>query len=153
MEYTLKSLDNFRITGISVRTTNQDSQSDKDIGSLWQRFTEGNLAAQIADKASDDIYCVYTEYESDHTGPYTAILGLRVNSGGSEAPRGFVNVDIPAGNYRVYKLEGKFPESIANTWRQIWKDPIERKYTADFDLYKAGAKSFEETEAVIYLAV
>ncbi|HTE02244.1 MAG TPA: GyrI-like domain-containing protein [Mucilaginibacter sp.] len=152
MEYSIKSLESFHVIGISVRTTNQNSQSDKDIGSLWQRFTEGNLAAQINDKLSDDIYCVYTEYESDHTGFYTAILGCKIK-GGSEAPRGFVSVNIPAGTYQVYKPKGKFPESIANAWREIWKAPISRKYTADFDLYKAGPKSFEETEVEIYLAV
>lgn len=152
MNFSTKSLEDFQLTGISVWTTNQNSQSDKDIGSLWQKFTEGNLAAQIADKVSDDIYCIYTEYESDHTGFYTAILGCKV-SAGSVTPQGFVRIDIPAGHYQVYKPEGKFPDNVANTWRQIWQTAIDRKYTADFDLYKAGAKSFEETEVEIYLAV
>jgi predicted transcriptional regulator YdeE len=152
MEYSTKSLESFRVIGISVRTTNQNSQSDKDIGSLWQRFTEGNLAAQINDKDGEDIYCVYTEYESDHTGFYTAILGCKVKDR-SEAPRGFVGVNIAADTYQVYKPEGKFPGSVANTWRYIWQTPIERKYTADFDLYRSGSKSFEETEVEIYLAV
>jgi len=153
MDYSSKFLEEFEVVGISVRTTNQNSQSEKDIGSLWQRFTDGNMAAQINDRISEDIYCVYTEYESDHTDFYTAILGCKIKTSGSELSPGFVKVNMPAGSYRIYKPEGKFPENVANAWREIWQTNIPRQYTADFDLYKAGAASFEKTEVEIYLAV
>jgi predicted transcriptional regulator YdeE len=152
MEYRTEYIDNFEIVGISVRTTNKNLQSDKDIGSLWQRFTENNMAARIPNKISYDIYCVYTDYESDHTGFYTAILGCKVSEPGI-IPEGFVGVTIASGTYQVYTPKGKFPENIANTWKQIWQADIKRKYTTDYDLYKAGANSFEETQAEIYLAV
>jgi predicted transcriptional regulator YdeE len=142
----------FFVTGLSVRTTNQDGRSQKDIGDLWTRFTTGSLAQQIEGKLSEDIYCVYTDYESDHTGLYTAVLGCRVDNAGSVSG-GFFAALIPAGNYRVYKPQGKFPESVSNTWKQIWRTATDRKYSADFDRYKAGAKSFEETEVDVYLAI
>ena len=142
----------FFVIGISVRTTNKNGQSSKDIGDLWTRFTTQNLAAQIPGKVSDDTYCVYTDYESDHTGWYTAVLGCRV-SDTSHAPDGFFTAYIPDGDYRVYTPQGKFPDCIANAWMEIWVTDIPRKYTADYDLYKAGAKSFEETEVEIYLSV
>ena len=142
------NLPEFFIAGIAVNTTNQDGQSEKDICDLWTRFTTENMAQKIAGKLSDDIYCVYTDYESDHTGRYIAVLGCRVEDADS-VPTALV----PDGDYHIYKPEGKFPDSVANTWRQIWQTPIERKYSADYDLYKAGAKSFEETEAEVYLSV
>ena len=142
----------FFVTGIAVKTTNQNGQSEKDIGSLWTRFMSENLAQQIEEKLSDDIYCVYTDYESDHTGEYTAVLGCKVPDA-NDIPGGFFTALIPAGDYHVYNPQGKFPECVANTWREIWETPIDRKYTADYDLYKAGASSFEETEVEVYLAV
>jgi predicted transcriptional regulator YdeE len=42
---------------------------------------------------------------------------------------------------------------VGNAWKQIWQTDIDRKYTADYDCYKAGAKSFEETEVEVYLAM
>ncbi|MEO6633390.1 MAG: GyrI-like domain-containing protein [Mucilaginibacter sp.] len=150
---TEKSSENeFFLNGISVRTTNKDGQSANDIGGLWTRFTTENLIDQIPDRISDDMYCVYTDYESDYTGPYTAVLGCKVSSlDGITA--GFTGITVPAGEYLVHYLEGQFPANIGAAWQQIWASDIDRKYTADYDFYKAGAKSFEETEARIYLGV
>ena len=142
----------FYLTGISVRTTNQNGQSQIDIGGLWTKFTTENLITQIKDRTSDDLYCVYTDYETDHTGPYTAILGCKVSSL-DNVPDGFIRITVPADEYLVYYLEGQFPANIGKAWQQIWASDIARKYTADYDFYKANPKSFEETEARIYLAV
>ena len=142
----------FYLTGISVRTTNQNGQSQKDIGGLWTKFTTEELIRQIKDRVSDDMYCVYTDYETDHTGPYTAVLGCKVSSL-DNIPGGFTGITIPADKYQVYYLEGRFPANIGEAWQQIWASDIDRKYTADYDFYKADPKSFEETEARIYLAV
>jgi len=148
----LLSEDQFHLLGIAVRTINTDGQAEKDIGGLWTRFTTENLLQQIAGRVSDDVYCVYTDYETDSTGPYTAVLGCKVNAP-DNVPDGFIAVTIPADTYQVYYLEGSFPASISNAWQHIWTSGIERKYTADFDFYKANPKSFEETEARIYLAI
>jgi len=123
-----------------------------DIGDLWTRFMGENLAQQIGNKISDDVYCVYTEYETDHTGYYTAVLGCAVNSL-DEILNDFTNATIPAGTYKIYSLAGKFPDNISEAWRQIWGEAIARAYTADFDLYTADPKRFEETEAKIYIAI
>jgi predicted transcriptional regulator YdeE len=142
----------FYLTGISVRTTNQNGQSQTDIGGLWTKFMTENLMHQIHDRASDDIYCLYTDYETDHTGFYTTVLGCKVNSP-LNIPAGFTGITIPAGKYLEYTLGGKFPENVHAAWHEIWNSEAERKYTVDFDLYSANAKSFEQTEVKIYLAV
>ncbi|MDB4919817.1 GyrI-like domain-containing protein [Mucilaginibacter sp.] len=148
----ISSQNQFYLTGISVRTTNQNGQSQKDIGGLWTKFTTGNMMQQIAGRLTDDMYCVYTDYETDHTGAHTAVLGCKVNSL-DNIPGGFIGITIPADKYQVYYLEGQFPANIGEAWQQIWTSDIDRKYTADYDFYKADPKSFEETESRIYLAV
>src|SRR3954470_5851326 len=97
----------FFLVGISARTINQNGQSAQDIGGLWTRFTTENLGQQINGKVSDDMYCVYTDYESDHNGPYTAILGCRVTSL-DDVPEGLTGITVPGGEYQVYYLEGQF---------------------------------------------
>src|ERR1700744_74506 len=122
------------VAGIAIRTTNEDGKSQTDIGSLWTKFMDENIAGQIEAKVSADIYCVYTDYENDHTGWYTAVLGCEIP--GPDEADGMFTALIPKGTYRVYKPSGQFPNCVANTWRQIWEDESPRNYIADFDLYK-----------------
>jgi len=56
-------LGGFYAAGITVRTINQEGQSRKDMMALWTRFMSDNLLQQIKDRANDDIYCFYTDYE------------------------------------------------------------------------------------------
>ncbi|HZX58614.1 MAG TPA: effector binding domain-containing protein [Mucilaginibacter sp.] len=141
----------FFVSGIRVCTTNEKGQARKDIGDLWTKFMSEELQHKIPGKLSEDVYCVYTDYESDHTGWYTAVIGCRVSE--PEIDTAWFTALVPAGTFRVYQPQGKFPDCVANTWMQIWQDGVTRNYLADYDLYKAGAKSFEETETEIHLGV
>ena len=144
--------DELYVVGICIRTTNQNGQAQKDIGELWARFMQNELLTKIADKVSDDIYSVYIDYESDYMGPYTTILGCRVNSLTNVAD-GFTGAAIASGKYMSHTLSGKFPDIIGEAWQGIWQSNINRKYSADFDVYLAGAKNFEDTKVKIYVAV
>lgn len=151
MRYELAEKDSFYVAGISVRTVNKDDRSMKDIGSLWERFMSENMSAQISNKISDDIYCVYTDYDGDHADWYTAVIGYKVAD--THVDNELFLALVPEGSYRVYKPQGEFPDCVANTWQHIWQCNADRKYIADYDLYKAGANSFAETETEVYLGV
>ena len=152
LSYKRLTIPEFFVSGIAVKTTNQNGKARKDIGDLWTKFMSESIGEKIAGKLSDDIYCVYTDYESDYMGEYTAVLGYKVDDT-FDLNNGFFTALIPAGHYQVYTPQGKFPDSVGNAWMQIWETEIPRKYTADYDCCKAGAKSFEETEVEIYLSV
>src|SRR5690242_3833704 len=96
----------FYIIGISVRTTNENSQSARDISSLWNKFMSENILAQIPNKISNDVYCIYTDYEKDYTKPYTTILGCKV-ADLSSTPAGMVGKLIQGGKYTTFKATGK----------------------------------------------
>ncbi|TXI15217.1 MAG: AraC family transcriptional regulator [Pedobacter sp.] len=146
-------LDQFQVIGISVRTTNQNGQSQKDIGNLFGRFMMENLIEKIPNKENNDIYCIYTDYESDQTAPYTTIIGCRVSSLQS-IPEGFISKVIPKTTYQIYTSKGKLPDCVGETWMKIWNENSpNRKYIADFDVY--GSKSQNPTEAEVdtYLSI
>jgi len=142
----------FYAAGITVRTINQNGQSRKDMMALWNRFMGDNLLQQITGRASDDIYCFYTDYESDYMGHYTALLGCKVNSLAA-APGSFSGITIPAGKYQVYSLAGDPLHSILDAWQEIWASDADRAYTCDFDLYSVNSRNFQETEVKIYLSL
>ena len=152
MAFESRSLDEFYIAGISIRTTNKEGQSQKDIGELWGRFMSENIAHKISGKVSDKLYCIYTEYETDFMGKYTTILGFEVSKD-ANLPEGIVLKTIPASSYRVYKSMGELPGSVVNTWKHIWETDIKRKYIADFDVYPADAFSSANPVVETYLSV
>ncbi|MFL5741151.1 MAG: GyrI-like domain-containing protein [Flavisolibacter sp.] len=152
MTYTTIKLDSFSVVGLAVRTTNQSGQSQRDIGELWQRFFKEHIIEKILDKINDDIYCIYTDYESDMDGAYTAVLGCRVKSL-QKIPEGLSGKLIPKASYRLYKSKGKMPGSLLATWKDIWQSSIQRQYLADFDVYRQKPDDTTEPEVETYVSV
>ncbi|HEX3767815.1 MAG TPA: GyrI-like domain-containing protein [Puia sp.] len=146
------TLSAFHIIGISVRTTNVNNKALKDIGELFGNFVSQNMMGKIPEKVTEDIYCVYTDYESDFNGPYTAIVGCKVSSL-DDIPTGFIGKTIPDAKYQVYKSTGKLSVSLTKTWEEIWNTDLDRRYSADFDIYGDKAKDFENDEVDTYVAI
>jgi len=151
MNYEKITIDGFSIIGIAVRTTNQNGQSQKDIAELWGRFMGQGLISQIPNKASAEIYCVYTEYVSDFTGAYTTILGCKVTSP-DDIPVGFVGKEIPEATYKRCKAKGSLPDCVGKVWGEIWQSGIDRKYLADFDVYGEKSQNPQNAEVDIYVS-
>jgi len=150
----LNTMDNqviqkFHVIGISVRTTNENGQSAKDIESLWGKFWGEKIQTQIPNKVSDDIYAVYTDYETDFTRPYTTIIGLAVSSL-ENIPAGFIGLTIESTTYQKFVSKGKMPEAVFNTWLEIWQNQslnFKRAYKADFTIH--GKKYYDGNNAEV----
>lgn len=146
-------INEFKIVGISVRTTNKDSQSAQDIGKLWQQFYVEKLFDKISNKLSNDIYSIYTDYKSDFTDEYTTIIGVQVSSL-ENIPTGLIGRQFPPDNFVKYTAKGLMPEAVAKTWITIWEKDKElnRKYTYDFEVYGEKSQNGENSEVEIYIA-
>jgi predicted transcriptional regulator YdeE len=149
---TIVTLDAFYVIGISVRTTNMYNKALKDIGDLFGKFAGQNIMEKIPNKISEDIYCVYTDYESDFNGPYTTIVGCKVSSL-IDIPTGLIGKTIAESKYEVYKSTGKLSISLAKTWEGIWSTDLNRRYSADFDIYAEKARDYENGEVDTYVAI
>jgi predicted transcriptional regulator YdeE len=143
----------FNMIGIAVRTTNDNGKSGKDIPALWEQFMAKGVLEKIPNKISTDIYCMYTDYEKDHTKPYTTILGCQV-SNLDDIPEGMVSKQIASGKYTKQIAKGNILEGMVfNEWLKIWNSDLPRTYTADFEVYGAKAANPVEAEVDIFLAV
>ena len=145
-------LEDFEIVGISVRTTNQNQQSEKDIGILWQRYYANDPIAMIENKISEDLYCVYTDYESDYSGAFTTVLGYKVKPG-TLPPSGLIRKVILSSFYEVFISEGPLPSTVQETWKTIWNTDLKRRYTADFDVYGAHSKNPEKATVRTFVSI
>jgi len=146
-------IDPFKIIGISVKTTNENGQSMTDMGQLWDRFYSKDILSTIPNKTSGEIYSIYTDYQTDYKGAYTAIIGCKVNSLDS-IPEGLIGREFSGGQYMQYIAKGKIPDTVVNKWKEIWNkdNELNRKYTADFEVYGQKSQDQENAEVDIYIA-
>ncbi|MDM1047657.1 GyrI-like domain-containing protein [Sphingobacterium hotanense] len=136
-----ETIEQFYVIGISTRTCNANGQAAEDIEALWVKFWNENIQEQIPNKTSEDIYAIYTDYESDFNHPYTTIIGLPVTSL-EQIPDGFVGVTIEEAKYEKFVSKGKMPEAVGKTWFKIWANTdLDRAYKADFTVH--GKKYYD----------
>lgn len=147
-----QKIESFHIIGISVRTTNEHGQAGTDIPGLWNKFMSQGVMKKIPNKVDHTIYCVYTEYEKDHTKPYTTILGCKVESL-KNIPDGLMGKTFEEGNYVKRTAKGNLNQGIVfDAWTKIWNANIPRAFTADFEVYGEKAQNSENAEVDLFIA-
>lgn len=146
-------IDSFKIIGISVETTNANGKAMEDLGQLWGRFFAEDIQNRIPNKANPEIYSIYTDYESDFTGKYTTIIGVKVHSLDA-IPEGLVGREFGSGNFIPYIAKGEMPHAVGAVWKEIWDQDQElsRKYTYDFEVYGERSQQGKNSEVMIYIA-
>jgi len=146
-------IDAFHVIGISIQTSNAEGQSGQDIPNLWTKFMSENVAASIPNKVSDEIYCIYTNYEGDHTKPYTTLLGCKV-SGLAQIPEGLKGMTFNTANYQSFTAKGNLMEGVVwQKWSEIWSTEMDRTFIADFEVYGAKAQDPTNAEVEIFVGV
>ncbi|NBP68082.1 MAG: AraC family transcriptional regulator [Cytophagia bacterium] len=147
-------MEGFTIVGLAVRTTNEQGQSGKDIPALWHTFMSENVMAQIPNKYDQQIYCMYTDYESDFTKPYTTILGCKVTHSPATLPHGLIAKFVPATNYHKVVAKGNLNEgAVFKAWTDIWNSDLNRAYQADFEVYGEAAQDPTHASVDIFISV
>lgn len=152
MEYTIIQKGPMLVMGIDVRTTNEGGKAAKDISSLWGRFYRESTQAKIPNQKTGEVLGLYTEYEKDHTKPYTLVAGCEVTLSG-KIPEGFVIKKVPAAKYAVFQIKGPFPANLVNTWAWIWQSELRRTYTGDFEIYPPGFHPETNPDTLLYVAI
>ena len=143
----------FNIIGISIRTTNENGQASQEIAELWQKFMSETIVSKIPNKMGNDVYSLYTEYESDHTKPYTTILGCKVGNL-DNIPDGMVGSSFKGGNYIKTSAKGDLMQGlIVNHWSKIFEMGLDRIYSADFEVFGEKAQNPSDAEVDFYVSI
>ncbi len=143
----------FKIIGISIRTTNDNGQASKEIAELWGKFMSENILTKIPNKVDNEIYSLYTDYESDHTKPYTVILGCKVENL-DNIPSGMAGKSISGGTYIKTTTKGDLMQGlIVNHWSKIFEMELDRTYDADFEIFGEKAQNPSDAEVDFYVGI
>lgn len=143
-----------KFIGIQVETTNQNGQAAQDMGNLWGRFMGENLLSSIPNKASEDIFVIYTDYESDYQGEYTAMIGAKV-SDLQNIPEGMIGREFPVQSFKKIVSKGEMPSALMETWQEIWQNDknLNRFYLYDLEIYGSNSQNGKNSEVEIWLGV
>ena len=152
MKYEIVELEEKVITGIRIKTTNQDGKAMQDIGATWQKLFANGIYEKIPNKVNGKTIGLYTEYEGDYTKPYTFIAGAEVSK---EVQIGeeIESIIIPKGEYAKFIIIGDVQNSVGQAWQEIWNMNLKRKYTCDFEEYQNNSKDMQKQEIHIYIAL
>lgn len=143
----------FGIIGIAIRTTNENAEAAAEIGALWARFLSDNILDAIPNKINNTVYSMYTDYEGDHTQPYTAILGCSV-ANLDIIPDGMVGKAISGGNYVKISAQGDLTKGlIVREWTKIWNLGLNRAFTADYEVFDEQEKNPMDAKVDFLVAV
>lgn len=140
MNYEVVRLPKITVAGPCARTTNQKSEK---IGELWQ-------ALFTIQPDRGETYGVYTNYQGGVDGEYDAVAA-RKYCPGDPLPDGFQVVEIPAGSYAKFSFRGDPARDVGGFWKQIWAEPIPRRFACDFERYVGESPDGMEIE--IYVGI
>lgn len=151
MTYKLVTLEEKTVVGLSTRMRNGDPDCGKNIAGLWGRLFGEGLFFQIPHPADEHSIGLYDAYETDMTGPYDVTIGRAVTDPEGR-PQGTVVKTIPAGKYAEFVIHGDIQEAVGQFWTEVWRMPLPRAYTADFEEYWPETEGAEQ-EIHIFLAL
>ena len=71
-----------------------------------------------------------------------------------DIPDGLTGREFPGGKFQSFLAKGSLPESIVETWQDIWNqdEALGRSYTYDYEVYDDRSRLGEESEVDIYIA-
>jgi predicted transcriptional regulator YdeE len=156
---TIQERAGFFVVGIAARTNNAKELSGSGrIGDVWQMFLRHNLAAKIPNKVGLDLIAIYGDYETDHAGDYTYLLGVAISSI-EGLPAGLTVKQIPRGRYAVISSDkGPVAQVVPNVWQRIWSMSDDelggtRSYRADYEIYDQRAADPENSQIDVYVGL
>jgi len=144
----IETIETKTIKGLCIKTSNKKETNAEtgQIPGLWQLFNNN-----VDLDGGNSVYGVYYDYEPDATGDFNVLAGtdqLDITS-----VLKLETIDIKAGKYAVFYAKGEMPQTVIDTWGEVWKyfsqDNAEHKrtYATDFEHY------VNNSELKIYIAI
>jgi predicted transcriptional regulator YdeE len=151
MRHSEKTIPEMSIIGIELHTDNSEAGIKK-IGEHWQRLHAEHIFKKIPNTKSNNVFALYTDYEGGQRGSYSLILGAEVTNTDS-VPEEMVVKKLPIQKYAVFTAKGTMPQALIETWQEIWKSGIARKFSSDFELYDEKSNRGDQSEVSVHIAI
>lgn len=149
MDYEVISVEEKKIAGLKIRTTNENMKCIGDMGELWQKFFAENIPGTINAAVGTCSYGVYNNYESDLTKPYDYMAGMEVEKTDDEMELSL----IPSGSYARFSGQGNVQQVVGELWQKVWASGLSRSYLCDFELYRNDSPDMNNQTVEVYISL
>lgn len=153
MEYEIVNLESKTFAGVCATTSNGADDMMTKIGGLWQSFCSGiwQKMSGLANRKNVGLYCDYGKTAKDS---YIVLVGAEVTKEGADKAEkaGLCVKSVPAGKYAKFTVKGSVSVAVGKAWEEIWKTPLDRTFTGDFEEYQEDGDGKNGT-IFIYVAV
>lgn len=129
------------VVGYAVRTSPaiEADPSRAQLPALWRRAGAPGAFAHVPARVDENLYAVLTDYESDHRGAYTQVVGIAVHTA-ARLPEGMVAVRVPGVPVMKLEARGPMPQALIEAWQQVWKHTESgaspaRAFTTDVEVH------------------
>ena len=129
MNYTVVTLEEKIVVGVSAVVGNDDPKMGEIIGGLWEALYQGGVSQTIKNKVNQYAIGLYSDYVDNG---YCATAGNQVST---QENNELVVKIIPAGKYAKFSIRGDMVTAVQNAWAEIWKMELDRAFTGDFEEY------------------
>lgn len=150
MNYEIVDLKEKTVAGLTIRTSNNDSNMSQSIGNLWQKFFADGVYQSILNKQNDKSIGLYSNYESNVQAAYDLMVCCEIRDT-TRLPSGVNTQIIPAGKYAKFIVHGDVQQAVAEFWTKLWSMDLDRKYSCDFEEYQSG--DMNNAEIHIYISL
>ena len=151
MNYEIIEMEEKTVIGIATVTNNASPDMGAKIGQLWQKLYSGAVE-KMTGRVNGKCIGLYCDYQQN--GDYTVLAGCEIEksaAGKNQSTETIVKI-IPKGRYAKFVVKGDVQKAVGNAWGEIWKTPLERTFTGDFEEYQEDTESGSGT-IIIYIAV
>lgn len=155
MKYRIVEKSEFTVTGLVMRTTNDENQGTGCISKFWEdNAHKGNVGALESKCGPMGMLGVCFDYNpADNTFGYAVAI---------ETPKGLVKglpagcreIPVPGATYAVFEAVGPIPDSIVAVWKSAYGEwfpasEYEHAGTPDFEVYSKGPDGKDKCEVWI----
>ena len=149
MNYEIVEIEEKKVAGLKIRTTNEDMKCLGDMSELWQKFFGENLPGAISNSVGACSYGVYNHYESDLSKPYDYLAGLEIKRSDSS----YESSIIPAGIYARFTAKGNIQQVVGELWQQVWSTDLNRSYLCDYECYHNDSPDMSNQTVEIFIGL
>lgn len=150
-------LNKIHIIGFEYKTNINNETYFMDIPNFYMDFGRNEYYCQIPKKVAPNIsYGISTNFQDD--GHFSFIIGEKVEECDPELENGFVNIEIPAGKYAKFNINGP-SDLVQNTRRYIYgtwlpNSNYERTDGLDFEVTDVLHSTFpNEMKMKLYIPI
>jgi len=150
MKYEIVQLEEKKVAGLRIRTSNDDPSMNSSIGMTWQSFFSEGIYHSIPNKKNDKSIGLYTNYENGISETYDVMVCCEVQDTAS-LPEKVQSEIISSGKYAKFIVCGHAQKAVGEFWMKLCSMDLDRKYSCDFEEYQSG--DMENAEIHIYISL